>query len=1464
MKPHKMLCCFQRTVRRIICGFFVSLFFTAPAVTAATVNVSGNDRTALNNAFTAANPGDTVQFGAGQTIIFGDTNTPTNYAVIVNKMNLTLQGGYTAANFAGQIGNLSNSIIGRGNAITLSDYQNIISGVNSFNTAGLSGIGGSGGTRSIKDSLSESNKWLTTPNTSATAASAGNGLSLRDIRFSNVNVEYTHDGINGKYVNGLIGNNHLANSDTSLGDITGNAFTGINVTLKSNVDTDYLAGGGVVGVRATGEDGASSASAIMGKVSGNIFDSIKITTTSTIMNDFAPRDPSAPGVMKSSYLEGGGLVGVNAASSPGDVVGHALLPELSNNFFTNVHILSNDVLLGGGLVGLNNNSKNTRPQDTYALLDNAKGNIFGNGVAGNIKVQAGFSLRGGGVIGLNGLSSAQVMLENLQNNAFAGISVETGTYIKGGGIVGLQTNDGGDGNLNLDLGPGPMQAAWAYLGTASGNLFLNQQITTGTDLEGGGVIGLRSNRGPANLETLEDNVFKNIDVAIGTDQSGGGIVGLSSVMDAVLETAEGNYFEDLTVNVNGELHGGGIMGVHATADTGAFSLALIGGVSRNTFTDLEVSADSIQGGGIIGTASVTGVASFGDVTNNIFDKLTITTKSNLVGGGILGSWADNTGNTVPASAGMISIADNVFTNLKVEVGEVLEGGGVIGARSNGIAGIKEIVRNQFIGNEISAWHYIDGGGIIGVTGKAEDDPIALLNLIDSSKFTDNKVSADGIVMGGLVYSYGLAEGMIIKDSTFTNNTFTSAKEIVYGAVTVDTGAAPDISPNAQQNTVTLTATRNNTTIFDGNKITGINGTRFNSLYFGTIPEGNTTLPDRTDPAEADAKLIVAPETGGLVQLYDPLWVNQDGDKSFTMEVQGGGFFLWGGNNVFTLDNAAGTVTLTSGSTTTILDGSSTTTYVGRQLLTGQPMGDRYTMSLNALDFTFILENGGRLNVEGHNFFDLSGNAGSAPVAKLNGELRFNLNNTTVYSRGEVPGTNYAGNTAYQPLLTIQTPNQAKMVDLTGSRIILSDFTADRILRDGDRFYLIEVKGDQEAFTEANPSNGTAYARQGMTIAYNFIIDKNEDNSGNDENTRFLVARLQGSAPITPFTPLTPGGIPAGSGGPAEEFETPNNGRITEITFLQRGSDRLIDMPLYDIDPACDPYGPCDPCGVVRSPSGWVRTPFAEVKGTWYRTNSNGTSSADSYSDVRGTLFLGGLAAQKRLYNGKIYLGVFVDAGDADYGTYNHISILDETLRGSGELDFVGGGMLLRRKWNNGLRLDAVLRGGHMKNKFFSSDLLVEGEPTHFRLENAYWGGSIGLDYAWKYRRSTFDVYSRYSWLMAEGGDAVLSTDEDVVFDALHSHRLTSGGRWTRQRNERLSWYVGAAYEYEFDGASRAVEQHSGNYFVLEGLTLRGGTGIGEIGLIVNRNNRLYVTTGLEGYVGRREGGSGFVAAMWKW
>ncbi|MDR1350272.1 MAG: hypothetical protein LBJ59_05745, partial [Zoogloeaceae bacterium] len=454
-------------------------------------------------------------------------------AVSINAVSPIILRGNVTSNFATSVGNLTDSLLSLGNAqktgaaATLSGL--IRTQVDGFGIpAGLVDIQGDGSSRGVV-----TNNIVGFNNTRWIEIQSGKRLGLENLHFNAVTMEntFTYTGGTGAggMTNGLIGNISSNANDIAMGDVIGNAFSDIAVILHGYRDTQYLAGGGIIGLRATGEL-AVSASAEIGRITGNVFREVSILT-----------DQSADGGANgSAYIEGGGIIGVDAVSSPADIPGHARIDELSNNLFTDIKVRSDDIILGGGLVGVNNNSQRY-DADTYSRIGRVSGNIFGNGVLdtatlsnSDIYVYSRYSLRGGGVIGVNGLFNAAVELDELTGNVFAGIAVESDSYLKGGGIVGLQSDDGGPKCSGDPCAPGtPNTAVETFLSQASDNLFLNAYVKVNTYLDGGGIIGLRSNTGMSALYELGGNIFKGLTVAVrdASDSNylhGGGIVGVSS------------------------------------------------------------------------------------------------------------------------------------------------------------------------------------------------------------------------------------------------------------------------------------------------------------------------------------------------------------------------------------------------------------------------------------------------------------------------------------------------------------------------------------------------------------------------------------------------------------------------------------------------------------------------------------------------------------------------------------------------------------------------------------------------------------------------------------------------------------------------------------------------------------------------------------------------------------------------
>ena len=148
-----------------------------------------------------------------------------------------------------------------------------------------------------------------------------------------------------------------------------------------------------------------------------------------------------------------------------------------------------------------------------------------------------------------------------------------------------------------------------------------------------------------------------------------------------------------------------------------------------------------------------------------------------------------------------------------------------------------------------------------------------------------------------------------------------------------------------------------------------------------------------------------------------------------------------------------------------------------------------------------------------------------------------------------------------------------------------------------------------------------------------------------------------------------------------------------------------------------------------------------------------------------------------------------------------------------------------------------------------------GRKADYDSNSAYYGFHAGAGYIWNITdKASLDLYGKYFWTRVTGDSVTLSTGDPVKFKDADSSRLRGGARFAYAVNEYLSPYIGAAYEHEFDGKARATT----NGFDIAAPSLRGGTGIGELGLTLKPSKTLPLSfdLGVQGYVGKREGVTG--------
>lgn len=267
----------------------------------------------------------------------------------------------------------------------------------------------------------------------------------------------------------------------------------------------------------------------------------------------------------------------------------------------------------------------------------------------------------------------------------------------------------------------------------------------------------------------------------------------------------------------------------------------------------------------------------------------------------------------------------------------------------------------------------------------------------------------------------------------------------------------------------------------------------------------------------------------------------------------------------------------------------------------------------------------------------------------------------------------------------------------------------------------------------------------------------------------------------------------------------------------------------------------------------------------------------SHVSVDGFNMIAGLAFGFNLESGhKVTTGAFFEYGRGTYDTYNSFDRF-ASVHGDGDNDYKGGGILARIEFagtglgriknlkpdqTDGLYADASLRFGQSDGKFTAGrkfgleEQVVDYHGSYDSTVN-YFGGHVTGGYVFNFDdKRALDIYGRYLWTRMES-DTVKIDAEQLHFDRSISSRMELGSRYSYQYNDWFKPYIGATYDYEFDGdiGAKAYE------FDLNKPSLEGSTGIFEAGFKLNplRDNKaLTINVDGQGYVGARQGGGGGV------
>lgn len=305
-------------------------------------------------------------------------------------------------------------------------------------------------------------------------------------------------------------------------------------------------------------------------------------------------------------------------------------------------------------------------------------------------------------------------------------------------------------------------------------------------------------------------------------------------------------------------------------------------------------------------------------------------------------------------------------------------------------------------------------------------------------------------------------------------------------------------------------------------------------------------------------------------------------------------------------------------------------------------------------------------------------------------------------------------------------------------------------------------------------------------------------------------------------------------------------RAASMAFINSGSDLLTDAAMTAAMEA------------AATPASELQAGRARVDGTpkeygmWAVQNvSSMRLNSGSHVDAKGWGLNLGFAKQRVSGRNTLTYGPFVEYGKGSYDSY-----LDDGLHGSGDMDYLGVGVMAKSQSQNGAYVEGSVRVGRVKSDYAGT---IADTHRTYDSSSTYYAGHLGVGQEKQLKNgNTIDTYAKY-FFAHQGGDTVrLSNGAVYDFDAANSHRIRFGTRYTSKKGD-ASFYTGLAYEYEFGDDFAASYQG----YNTPSPSLTGGTGILELGYrFAPQNGRATYGIQLMGMTGQRRGISGGVQMHW--
>ena len=235
----------------------------------------------------------------------------------------------------------------------------------------------------------------------------------------------------------------------------------------------------------------------------------------------------------------------------------------------------------------------------------------------------------------------------------------------------------------------------------------------------------------------------------------------------------------------------------------------------------------------------------------------------------------------------------------------------------------------------------------------------------------------------------------------------------------------------------------------------------------------------------------------------------------------------------------------------------------------------------------------------------------------------------------------------------------------------------------------------------------------------------------------------------------------------------------------------------------------------------------------------------SHVDLKAWNMNLGFAKKINNNSGKLLIAPVIEYGRGSYDSY-----LDNGTHGDGDAHFWGAGLMAKQLNDDGLYYEGSLRAGRMSTDYQSA---VAG-GIKYDSDATYYAAHLGMGKVVQLNdKDTLDYYGKLFYIRQQGDKVTVGTGATYDFDATTSLRTRLGARYTHQLSEKNAFYAGLAWQHEFDGESNAIVATTLGSASAPAPSMKGDTGIMELGWRVNNSDKFELGLGVNGSVGKQKG-----------